>query len=326
MSNIVQFNPTQLPAFARTGALSETAKALAGGGGGQTGKRISIKGGVFRLIHNGKEVGAVEDRHLDVVMVKAALKVARIFYGKAYDSDNPTAPACWSSDGDKPDDDAHNRQASRCADCPQNVAGSGQNQSRACRYQHRVAVVLADEDNVQSDVMQIVFPATSIFGKAEGDNRPLQEYARWLAAQAISPEMVVTRMRFDTKVENPKLFFRPKRWLTPDQYAMVQELAETDDAKRAIALTVAKMDGVAAPAKLEGKPLTKAKPAPVEEVQEEEEAPPPPPKAKKTPKPKAEEVETDDTEEPTVRKDAPKAPQVGTKADLSQMVDAWDDE
>ena len=133
-------------------------------------------------------------------------------------------------------------------------------------------------------------------------------------------------MRFDTKVENPKLFFKPMRWLTDDEFATVQDQAETEDAKRAIALTVAKMDGVAAPAKLEGKPLTKAKPAPVEEVQEEEEAPPPPPKAKKTPKPKAEEVETDDTEEPTVRKDAPKAPQVGTKADLSQMVDAWDDE
>ena len=76
MSNIVQFNPTQLPAFARTGALSETAKALAGGSAGQTGKRVSIKGGVFRLIHDGKEVASIEDRHVDVVMVKAAPKVA----------------------------------------------------------------------------------------------------------------------------------------------------------------------------------------------------------------------------------------------------------
>ena len=96
----------------------------------------------------------------------------------------------------------------------------------------------------EGDVMQLALPATSIFGKAEGDNRPLQEYARFLAAQKIDPEMVVTRMRFDTSVESPKLFFKAMRWLTDDEYAGITQQAQTDDAKKAVTITVAAMDGV----------------------------------------------------------------------------------
>lgn len=318
MSNIVQFNPAKVPAFARTTELSDTARALAGGGGGQSGKRVSIKGGVFRLVHGGKEVASIEDRHLDVVMIKAS-KLSRIFYMKSYDADNPTGPDCWSPDGDRPADDVTNKQASRCAECPQNIAGSGQGQSRACRFQQRVAVVLADD--IGGDVLQLALPATSIFGKADGDKRPLQEYARWLAAQSINVEALVTRMKFDTKAENPKLFFHPVRWLTDDEYNTVTEQAQTEDAAKAVAMTVAKMDNAPAPAKLEGKPPAKAKPAPVEEEEEEAPAPQKPKKAVKA-KPEAEE----DAEEPTVRKEPTKASQVAEKGNLSKMVDDWDDE
>jgi hypothetical protein len=319
MSNVALFNPSKVPAFVRKG-LSETAKALAGGGA-LGGKRISIKGGVFRLVHGGKEVAAIEDRHLDVVIVRAAPKVARVFYAKAYDSDAVSAPDCWSPDGEKPSDDATNKQASRCSECPKNIAGSGQGQSRACRYQQRLAVVLAN--NVDGDVLQLALPATSIFGKAEDDNRPLQEYARWLAAQDINPETVVTRMKFDTKSESPKLFFKPMRWLTDEEYATVERKGETEDAIKAVTMTVAKMDNAPAPAVLEGKPPAKKAAAPEPEVEEEEA---PAPKAKKAAKPKAEPVETEEVEEPEVRAAAPKKPVVEQKSSLADMVSDWDDE
>ena len=81
MSNVTLFNASNVPAFARNNELSETAKALTGGG--VTGvKRISIKGGVFRLVAGGKEVASIDDRHLDVIIVKAAPKVSRIFYAR----------------------------------------------------------------------------------------------------------------------------------------------------------------------------------------------------------------------------------------------------
>lgn len=326
MSNVALFNPGQVPAFARKAELSDMAKSLAGGGGGG-GLRVSIKGGVFRLVNNGKEVTAIDDRHLDIVMVKAAPKVARVFYAKSYDSENTSGPDCWSPDGDTPSNESTSKQASRCSECPKNIAGSGQGQSRACRYQQRLAVVL--ENDMSGGVMQLSLPATSIFGKAVEDNRPLQEYARWLVAQNINPEAVVTRMRFDTKSESPKLYFKAQRWLTDDEYETILEQAASDDALKAVTMTVAKMDNVVSkPLELAGKPPAKVKPTPAPVVEEEEEAPPPPPKAKPAAKakPAPAPVAEDEPDEPVVRQEAPKKPAAPSKGTLASMVNDWDDE
>jgi hypothetical protein len=311
MSNITLFNPSQAPAFARNNALSETALALTGGGTGNSTKRISIKGGVFRLVAGGKEIAAIDERHLDVIIVKAAPKVSRIFYAKAYDSENITGPDCWSNDGDKPDPTSQNRQSASCISCPQNQAGSGQGNSRACRYQQRLAVVL--ESNPNGDVLQLTLPATSVFGKEDGDKRPLQAYARNLALSnpPVNPEQIVTRMRFDTKAESPKLFFQPVRWLTDDEYAVVQEQAASPDASRAVVMTVAQSDGVKQSA-----PLALPSKASVEE----EDAPKP-----KAAKKKAAVADEDD--EPEVRKDAVKPTAVPEKkSKLADIVSDWDDE
>jgi hypothetical protein len=326
MSNVALFNPGQVPAFARKAELSDMAKSLAGGGGGG-GLRVSIKGGVFRLVNNGKEVTAIDDRHLDIVLVKAAPKVARVFYAKSYDSENTSGPDCWSPDGDTPSNESTSKQASRCSECPKNIAGSGQGQSRACRYQQRLAVVL--ENDMSGGVMQLALPATSIFGKAVEDNRPLQEYARWLVAQNINPEAVVTRMRFDTKSESPKLYFKAQRWLTDDEYETILEQAASDDALKAVTMTVAKMDNVVSkPLELAGKPPAKVKPIPAPVVEEEEEAPPPPPKAKPAAKakPAPAPVAEDEPDEPVVRQEAPKKPTAPAKGTLASMVSDWDDE
>ena len=315
MSNVALFNPSQAPAFAKNRtSLSPIAKALAGGSVGGGGKRISIKGGVFRLNDGGKEIAAIEDRFLDVVVVNAAPDVSRVFYAKSYDGE-ASSPDCWSQDGKIPSAEAANPQHNKCDGCPKNIAGSGQGNSRACRYQQRVAVVLAND--MEGAVMQITLPATSIFGKEEGDNRPLQAYARYLAAQNIDPSEVITRMKFDTKSESPKLFFKAMRWLTDDEFPVIQQQGKTDAAVKAITMTVAKMDNVSTPAplKLEGK---RPAPAPVEE----EEAPAPKAKTKAKPAP----LPAEDEEEPVVRKEEKKPNAVPkAKADLSSMVDDWDE-
>ena len=320
MSNIAMFNPSNVPAFAKNAALSATTLALAGGVNTSAGmKRVSIKGGVFRLLAGGKEIAAIDERFLDVIVVKAAPKVSRIFYAGSYDKDAAAAaPDCTSGDGEKPDAGVKNKQASSCATCPQNIAGSGNGQSRACRYQQRLAVVLAN--NPEGDVLQVTLPATSIFGKEDGDKRPLQAYARYLAMQnpPVNPEAVVTQMRFDTKAESPKLFFKPVRWLTDDEFAIVKAQAETADAQQATTMTVAAMDGVkAAPLALTGK-APAAKPEP-----EEDEAPAP----VKTRKPRATKPAEEEAE-PEVRKPEAKATAVPDKpkGSLASIVADWDDE
>jgi hypothetical protein len=319
------FGGDNVPAFARNNVLSSSTLALAGGAGVSS-KRISIKGGVFRLMAGGKEVTAIEDRFLDIIIVKAAEKVSRIFYAESFDSDAPAAaPECSSADGEKPDAHVKNKPAVSCMVCPNNIAGSGKGNSRACRYQQHLAVVLAND--VEGDVLKMTLPATSVFGKEEGDKRPLQAYARHLAVQnpPISVEQVVTRMRFDTKAESPKLFFQPMRWLTDDEYVEVTSQAQTPEAKQAVTVTVAQADGVkAAPLALEGTPPVKAKPAPAPVVEDdEEEAPAPAPKAKKSkPAPVVEE-----SDEPEVRKPAAKASAVpAAQTKLASIVSDWDDE
>lgn len=302
MSNVALFSGSNVPAFAKKGELSDLAKSLAGGAGGGGGKRISIKGGVFRLLVAGKEVAAIDERYLDVVIVNAAPKIGRTWYAKAYDGETPSGPDCWSADGEKPDATAEKPQSDRCATCAQNVKGSGMGESRACRFSQRLAVVLAND--VEGDVMQLQLPATSIFGKEEGDKRPLQAYARYLAAQNVSPEMLVTRMQFDTKAEAPKLFFKPSRWVTEEEYEVIVRQGQTEDAKRAVTMTVAKVDKVEAPLAIEGtKPKAKAAPKAEEPVVEEEENAP-----------------------PTKRKSKSEEPAAAGKPNLAKLAAQWDDE
>jgi hypothetical protein len=324
MSNVSLFNPSQAPAFARNAELSETTLALAGGNGASGVKRVSIKGGVFRLMSAGKEIAAIDERHLDVIIVKAAPKVSRVFYAASYDKDAAAAaPDCTSADGEKPDAGVKNKQSATCAQCAQNIAGSGNGQSRACRYQQRLAVVLAN--NPDGDVMQVTLPAASIFGKEEGGKRPLQAYARYMAAQTppVNLDTIVTRMKFDTKAESPKLVFEAARWLTDDEYTSAQEQAKSSDAAKAVSATPAALDGVpAAPLALEGKRPAAAAVAVLPE-QEEEEAPAPAPKAKKA---KAAPV-VDEDDEPEVRKPEAKETAVpAKKSKLADIVADWDDE
>jgi hypothetical protein len=298
MGDLASFNPNQTPAFARKGELSALAKSLTGGTGGGNTKRISIKGGVFRLMADGKEITSIDDRHLDVVIVNAAPKISRTFYAGQYVEGETKGPDCWSADGDKPDASIEEPQASDCASCPMNVKGSGQGDSKACRFSQRLAVVLAND--VQGDVMQLTLAATSIFGKEEGDKRPLQAYARYLAAQNINPETLVTRLRFDTKAAVPKLFFQPVRWLEDDEYAVAVKKGESVEAKMAVTMSVAKPTEKAP--QLEGKKPT---------IKKEEPA-----------------VEAEEVDEPEKRKPAAKASAVPAKkaSSLASTVEEWDDE
>jgi hypothetical protein len=298
MGELANFNATQAPAFARKGELSTLAKSLTGGTGGGSTKRISIKGGVFRLMADGKEITSIDDRHLDVVIVNAAPKISRTYYAGTYEEGNTSAPTCWSPDGETPDASVEEPQASNCASCPMNVKGSGQGDSKACRFSQRLAVVLAND--IQGDVMQLTLAATSIFGKEDGEKRPLQAYARYLAAQSINPETLVTRLRFDTKAAVPKLFFQPVRWLEDDEYAIAVEKGASTLAKSAITMSVSKPADK--PLQLEGaKP--KAKAAPVQ-------------------------AEAEEVDEPEKRKPAAKASAVPQKkaGSLASTVEEWDDE
>jgi len=298
MSNDVMLD-LGLPNYLKEIELDETTKALMGGATSMGMKRISIKGGVWRLMANGKEISKNEDRAMNVVIVAAAPKVSRTFYLKTYsEGSEPTAPDCWSADGEVPDPKSAIPQAKRCLDCEQNVKGSGQGDSRACKFNQRIAVVLAND--LKGDVLQLTLPSKSIFGAGEPGKWPLQTYAKMLGSKGIPVTAVTTEMRFDTNSATPVITFKPVRVLETSEHQIAILQGKSQDAKNAITMTVAEADGVKIP-KLDA-PKSEPKVEPKVEVKAET---------------KVEDVE------PTKR--VKKEEEAAPKKDLSKILEEWDD-
>lgn len=222
-------------------SLRDMNKTLAGGGSGG-GKRISIKGNKFRLFVDGEQVSVSKDDHLNIVVVNVA-PISRTYYEGTYDPNNTSAPTCWSADTKTPSPDvpADQRKASRCTDCPMNVKGSGQGDSRACRYNQRLAITLEGKPD---EVYQLQLPATSLFGDGKNGKMPMQAYAKFLDAHNTPIIAVMTQMSLDENSETPKLFFKAVRPLTEEELHEAVAAKDSEEAIKAITLTVAQTDNV----------------------------------------------------------------------------------
>lgn len=235
----------QVPDYLKEVGLDNMTKALAGN---TAVKRISIRGGVFRMMVNGEEIAKNENRAMNIVIVNGNPHVSRQFYAGKYVAGETAAPDCWSNDGEKPDTSIEYPQHTSCEGCPQNIKGSGQGDSRACRYQQRLAVLLADD--IEGDVFQLLLPAQSIFGRGDVDKMPFQQYAKYVGSMGRSLATLITEMRMDSDSATPKLTFKPVGYLSREQWMTAKEKAESPAAKAAIIQTAAQTDGpkkIAAP-------------------------------------------------------------------------------
>ncbi|NBW11695.1 MAG: hypothetical protein EBR82_27055 [Caulobacteraceae bacterium] len=264
-------------------------------------RRISIEGRVFREMVNGREVRTSEENSMNVVMLKAA-PISRMYFEGSYVKGKIVKPTCWSLDTQVPDKAVpqEQRQAERCMDCKQNIKGSGTGESKACRLQQRVAIML-EGDIDRREVYQLNLPPTSVFGDAENNKMPLQAYGRFLKAHNTHAISVITEMRFDSASSTPKLVFKAVRPLEEDELRVVLEMRDHPDTTKAVTLTVSQMDNVL-PAPAEAPKLTqpKAKPEPVA-VSDDEEVAEPKKMTKKT------------------------AVVVEDKSDMADIVGEWDD-
>jgi hypothetical protein len=270
-------------------------KLLSGSGGSTQNRRISIKGGKYRMMVNGEQVSVSKDDKMNVVIVDAA-HLARTYYEGEYNADDPQPPACWSDDTQVPAKDVgEGKQSDRCMNCKQNISGSGQGKGKACRFSQRLAVVIEGELDT---VYQIQLPATSVFGdpKENGGKMGLQAYAKYLQAHNTPAIAVVTEMCFDENSEVPKLSFKPIRPLSEDELQGVVALKETPEVHNAITRTVAQTDGVIAKSEA--------------------------PKALFADAPKADDTPVEEPKK-VVKKSAPKPTE--SDEELSDIVANWDD-
>ena len=229
MSNITLFKSgSVVPEYLRAGT-DATTREMAGSSGG---KQISIKGGVWRMIVGGEEVAKNEERSMNLVVVAAAKGVARTFYAEKFEEGVNASPSCWSAEGVTPDAEVTAPQAASCATCKQNIEGSGEGKSRACRYSKRLAVAL--EGDLEGNIYRMIVPAKSFFGRADGDKMPLQAFSKFLAGHGIPITGIVTEARFDTSEAVPVLKFRAVRPLTEAEWATAKAQSLTEEARSAV--------------------------------------------------------------------------------------------
>lgn len=293
-----------------------------GGGDFAGGVRLSIRGSVFRKVVNGKEIATLESRAAQAVIVKAA-PISRMYYSGTYVEGTQNPPTCWSADGRNPSKDviATDKQASNCNDCPMNIKGSGQGESKACRHQQRLVILLADTDGsvMSKERYQMIIPATSIFGDTTKGKMPMQAYARHLQAYNTPAAAIITEMRFDSDSSTPKLTFKPVRPLTQEELELVIEVQQDPETDKLLEISVPRKKEVVDDVPPAAAPALFA-----------------PEEPKKAPKKKPAAVVAEDDEEVEEEMAAPKVHAAKTKLaaptgkkDLSSLlgdIDEWDDE
>lgn len=284
--------------------------------GGFESRRISIRGARFREMVGGDQMRVNSSGSMNVVIVRVS-EVGRTYYEGAYDpnAEKAAAPVCWSADSTKPAKEVKHPKAKSCDVCPMNIKGSGQGDSRACRYSVRAAVCLEGDFET---VYQMSIPATSYFGKSDGQDHPLQSYVKLLKTNNFALPTVVTQMYFDEDSETPKLFFKPVRSLDDEEFEQITEAFNSEEAKRAITLTVYQAD---------------SEEFEIDDADEEEEPAPKPrakPKAKakvvvEEPADEVDEEEVDETDEEEVAPPVKRARVSPEKAStLTQTLAGWD--
>ena len=293
MSNVALLNQ-ELPDFLQTAGVSELTKKLAG----KTGvKRIVPKNGIFRKMVGTEEMGKVKGS-LDAVIINASPSVGRIFYSKAWSPESePTAPDCFSNDGQTPAEGAADPQAPRCDSCQQNIKGSGMGNSKACRYSRRLAVALIEDfgTSLQGEIYQMNLASKSLFGDSNTDNAfTFENYTKYLANNGKSLDYVVTSIGFNEDNDNQSVLFTPARFINKAEYAVTSTLTSKPEIQKMVIMTPYQ-------AEASGKQLSA--PAPAKAA-----------------------VAPEETSEPTKRESKKTVAEPTAKKDLSSVVKAWSDE
>ena len=246
---------------------------------------LGIKGKVWSISKNGTTQNLMrrddDGEEIPVSVFKAVIldcapSRGRAFYEGAYDPNNTAAPRCWSDDGKVPSKGVTSPVASACDQCPNSVKGSKVNDSGqagvACAAHRMVALVPAAK--LDFTPLRLKLAITSIWDSQSPEMEAqgwysFDKYLDFLKANGCPhTAAVVTKMRFDSNVAYPKIFFSADSWLTEAQQTFVAGKIHTPEVQQLIdgSWTPAGVDGVKvaedAPAKVAARPAPEPEPEP----------------------------------------------------------------
>lgn len=189
---------------------------------------IGYRGKVWSIKHSGNEIPLMREdgdgarASIEVVILKAASAISKIFYANGYQDGANAAPDCWSADGLKPDASVQHKECSTCAACPRNAWGSrvteAGKQGKQCADSRRVAVVPVNDmaNEAFGGPMLLRVPAASL--------KDLKAYGEQLNSYGYPYYEVATRISFDVKESFPKFVFAAIKPLDEADVASVAEL------------------------------------------------------------------------------------------------------
>lgn len=213
---------------------------------------MGYKGKVWSTRYQGVETPLMREDgdgargSIEVVIVKAAAPISKIFYKGGYTEGSTAAPDCWSANGQTPDGSVQNKVHATCADCPMNAWGSrvteAGKQGKACADSRRIAVVpVADIDNeLFGGPMLLRVPAASL--------KDLKAYGDLLNSYQYPYYAVATRISFDPKEAYPKFVFSAIRPLTDDEARKIMALRDDKRVSTVLNETADQRVAAAAPA------------------------------------------------------------------------------
>lgn len=242
-----------VPAHLQNAGANDMAEGIGGGFG-----IISLRGKVWRAKFRGEETpmmredGSGPKASIQVVIVRAAPVLSKIYFEGGYKEGDTAAPDCFSTNGIVPDPAANKKQARACAGCPKNAWGSRITEAgkavKACSDSKRLAVVpLADIKNESmGGPMLLRVPAASLQDMALFSNQ--------MAAAGYNYNTFGMDISFAIEDAFPKLVFKPIRPLTPEEMVLVKELGDGPIAQRILVEAVdAVSHDTAVPAQAEEK-------------------------------------------------------------------------
>ena len=179
--------------------------------------RLTVDGNMFQIKKGSKVVQTIKDGKKPVkelqVVIHSISPVIQQQLAEKWDPKDPkfVPMGCWSNDGRTPDEDAWNKQSSKCDTCKH--GGNGDMQCSLTR----LAVVSIVSANVPEEPMLMNFNWSSNSTKKPGQDVEenlfsLISYLDMLAAEEVEPYRIITNLVVDDWSDpknNCKLLFQP---------------------------------------------------------------------------------------------------------------------
>ena len=164
-------------------------------------------------------------------------KRGRTYYSSGYDETKPGRPTCWSEDSIKPDARVPDgdRQNAVCNGCPMSIKGSQVSQDgrdvKACK-EHLLLSLVPNRNLGEYPPLRLKLSITSIYdGK-----HPEHEQTNWFSwsryidhlikimPQNVHTARVLTKIKFDSTVQYPKLLFQAERQAEPEEFVTLVKI------------------------------------------------------------------------------------------------------